>query len=307
MYKSQYIRTFIVLLLCIAFNDVSAQNYLNETARWKQSFRYSNSTNSTNCISERYFIGDTVVNGLKYYPLYYTDYCILTKTTFDSLGNPVISRDTTELTSFLAYIREENKKIYYSDFIGNEFLKYNFDVNDNTSIDSVVTNSICNPSNNVKILQHDTVCIGNIKRKSWEVSTSPFPLATRIIEGVGPSSGFLAPVCRNGCPECNYTLLSFTLNGDTLYKGNCHKNTYVPSESSANVSFFPNPVNNYLHLKSSQIMNKYLLLDIRGQLIKEERIADKEFEVNCENLVQGLYILKLFVNDHIIVNKFYKE
>lgn len=307
MYKPQYIRAFITLVLFVNFQQISAQNYLNETARWKQSFRFSTSTTSTNCISDRYFKGDTVVSGLKYYLLYYTDYCILTKTTFDSLGNPVISRDTTELTSFLAYIREANKKIYYSDFIGNEFLKYNFDVNDNTPVDSVVINSICNSANNVKILQHDTVCIGNIKRKSWEVSMSPFPLAARIIEGVGPSSGFLAPVCRNGCPECNYALLSFTLNGDTLYKVNCHKNTYVPSEFSATVSFYPNPVNNYLHLKSSQIMNKYLLLDIRGQFIKEEIIADKEFDVNCENLAQGLYILKLFVNDHIIVNKFYKE
>jgi hypothetical protein len=294
---------FIMLLLIIG-GTASAQNYLNLTARWKQSFSYNGISNSTFCISERYFDRDTIINGKVYYLLFYTDECILSTRTFDSLGNPIVTRDTTNLTSFICFVREENKKIYLRDFVDNEELRYDFGVPDNSPIDSIVKLAGCSNSF-VQILTHDTVCIGNEKRKSWQVSMSQFPLAQRIIEGVGPSSGFLAPICRNGCPECGYNLLSFTLNGDTLYKGNC-TSTGLHEIVKAEVSIYPNPCIDYLNIQSDETIHRYSISNVNGVELANEQIEEKNFKIDNTSLNNGVYILKLYFDDAILVRKFLK-
>ncbi len=282
-----------------------SQNYLNETARWKQSFYYNGMTNSTSCISDRYFDGDTLIEGKKYFLLFYNDECIFTSFTFDSLGNPIVTKDTTNTISFITFIREENKRIYTRAFLDAEVLRYNFDVPDNSPIDSIVKFNACVSTGSVSILNHDTVCIGNIKRKRWKVSMSPYPLAQSIIEGVGPSSGFLAPVCRNGCPECSYYLLSFTLNGDTLYKGNCITTGYHTNKI-AELSLYPNPFTESLTVKASTIVNHYTIENLNGTLIIEDKVGKENFVVENKNLNSGLYILKLYFDDEVLVRKILK-
>jgi Secretion system C-terminal sorting domain len=296
---------FILFIFVLSFSATS-QNYLNETARWKQSFNYNGISTSTSCISERYFNGDTIIDGKKYYLLFYTDVCILNTRTFDSLGNPIIVSDTNNTTSFLTFIREENKRIYTRALLEDEFLRYNFDVPDNTPIDSVVKFTGC-ASSFVQILKHDTVCIGNIKRKSWAVSMSQFPLAQRIIEGVGPSSGFLSPICRNGCPECGYSLLSFSLNGDTLYKGNCIASG-LDQLQKTDIRIYPNPCTDYLSIEADVPVLKYTIYKADGTLLAQQDVDNqgKEWSIDCREFPQGLYILKLHFENDILVRKFLK-
>ncbi len=306
MYKFR-LKSYVLFLIFnfALINLCKSQNYLNETARWKQSFHYNGATNSTSCISERYFNGDTLIEGKKYFLLFYNDECIFTSYTFDSLGNPIIVKDTTNTSSFITLIREENKRIYTRAFLEEDVLRYNFDVPDNSPIDSMVKFNACGFTNSVQILNHDTVCIGNIKRKRWTVSMSPYPLAQRIIEGVGPSSGFLAPICRNGCPECSYLLLSFSLNGDTLYKGNC-LSTGFTLLNDLEVKLYPNPFNEQINITVGKLVQYYTIEDLNGLEIDKEKVNSTNFNVENKNLSTGLYILKLYFDDGVSVKKIVK-
>lgn len=306
MYKFN-LKSYVLFALFhfVFINFCFSQNYLNETARWKQSFYYNGMTNSTYCISDRFFNGDTLIEGKNYFLLFQNEECIFTKYTFDSLGNPIITKDTTNNTIFITFIREENKRIYTRTLSDAEVVRYNFDVPDNSPIDSVVKINGCVSTGSVSILNHDTVCIGNIKRKQWTVSMSQYPLAQKIIEGVGPSSGFLAPVCRNGCPECGYSLLSFTLNGDTLYKGICISTGYNTNKL-AELTLYPNPFTESLTLKASTIIHHYTIENLNGTLLMEDMVGKENFVVENINLNSGLYILKLYFDDEVLVRKILK-
>ncbi len=298
---------FVVIFVAM-FSDVYAQNFLNQTARWKQRFSYYGMTNSTTCISERHFNGDTTIAGKQYFLLFYSDHCIRTIRTFDSLGNPIVTYDTTDATSFLGFMREENKKIYIRDVLDNEYLQYNFNISENTYVDSIVHNSSCGPLNSVRVLSSDTVCVGNSIRKRWRVSMSTYPLAFYIIEGIGPSSGFLSPVCRNGCPECGYQLLSFSLNGDTLYNANCLKLGVENDERKDSQSeIFPNPFSNKLSIKSSEVIESIEIKSILGQTIFSTAINSMTTEMETNELPEGIYLLKLKINGKFIVRRIVKQ
>ena len=213
-------RIILLAIIHLITKQIQSQNYLNETARWVQTYSWSGFTANTQCTTTYYFLGDSVLNDTTYLKLFQESLCYYTHTEYDSLWQPYQLIDTSFTTSFHSLIREAEKKIYRRNASYNEYQLYNFALPDTSRIDSVVNGSTCS-LNSVYILDHDTVCIGSIGRKRWRVSQSSYPLAMYIIEGVGPSSGFLAPVCRNGCPECGYSLQSFTLNGDTLYQGIC--------------------------------------------------------------------------------------
>lgn len=214
-------------LLIGLFLQLKAQNYFNETAEWKQHFYYQNSMSNTACNYRIYFDGDSIHNGSSYRKLFTESECILSQMQWDSLGNSFWVSDTTYSTYFTTLLRESDKKVFLIDGQGTEYLRYNFGKPNYTPIDSVDFSYSCGFETSVQIEQHDTVCIGPIGRKRWHVSWSQYPNASHFIEGVGPTSGFLAPVCRNGCPECGWGLDSFVLNGDTLYQGVCSIPAYT--------------------------------------------------------------------------------
>ncbi len=294
--------SFSIAMLFAMFSFTQAQQYLNETARWKQSFNYNGMTNSTQCISDRYFMGDSTIAGKQYYLLFYSDRCIRTTRTFDSLGNPIITYDTTDVTSFLGYIREENKKIYFRDLNDNEVVKYNFNAKENDIVDSMVHTPGCGFPTATYILKADSVCLGTNIRKRWKVSMSTYPLASFIIEGIGPTSGFLSPVCRNGCPECGYQLLSFTLNGDTLYKGNCLA-LGVENEQEQAFRIYPNPSNEKLFLESGQEIEEIEVYNVFGNLIAEVYPNTTRFELSELVPSKGIYLLRVKINGNFRVNR----
>lgn len=296
---------FIVIFITM-FSVSQAQPYLNETARWKQSFNYNGMTNSTQCISNRYFNGDTLIAGKNYYLLFYSDRCIRTTRTFDSLGNPIITYDTTDVTSFLGYIREENKKIYFRDINDTEVIKYNFNAKENAIIDSMVHTPGCGFPSSAYILTADSVCLGNNIRKRWKVSMSLYPLANYIIEGIGPSSGFLSPVCRNGCPECGYQLLSFTMNGDTLYKGNCMA-TGIQLDEEEKFSIYPNPTTSSIIVEASSSIEQIEVFNVLGKKMGEVLPNASKYELTELLPSEGIYLLRIKINGTFSVYRILKN
>jgi hypothetical protein len=128
-----------------------------------------------------------------------------------------------------------------------------------------------------------------------------YPLAYYIIEGVGPSSGFMAPVCRNGCPECGYTLQSFTLNGDTLYHGNCEilagiepMNLDVKFGQAFNSVWFDIEDDSYLEL--------YNLMGNR--IMSQELTKSTRNSISMLGFDQGIYLFKIVSKAQVMSGKF---
>lgn len=281
-------RIILSIFMLFSFNLI-AQNYLNLTARWVQTFSYNGFTSSNSCRTTLFFDGDSIVDNLSYYKLFDSSICIATETQFDSLGEPFQVIDTSMFTLFRGLIREENRKVYMMDLQENELLRYNFGYPDFTSVDLVAPYGTCQPANSVSITTHDTVCIGNIGRKRWRVSMSQYPLAQYIIEGVGPSSGFLAPICRNGCPECGYNLLNFVLNGDTLYQGTCSIPLAIAPENPE-VEIIQ--TQNKLTVKSDGLI-ELEVYSINGSLLKRQSSQNyNQIDCSFSEFPSGIYLYR---------------
>jgi hypothetical protein len=292
---------FSLVLFCI-FINLSAQNYLNETAEWKQHFYYQNSSSSTVCNYRIYFNGDSIHNDINYRKLFTDAECILTQMQWDSLGNSFWGSDTTYTTNFTSLLRESAQKVYLVNGQGVEYLRYDFGRPDYTSIDSVDTYTSCGFETSVQIEQHDTVCIGPIGRKRWHVSWSQYPNASHFIEGVGPTSGFLAPVCSNGCPECGYALDSFVLNGDTLYQGVCS----IPAPVAERIIKEPTVI---LTRENIEVrypdLGEMQFYSSSGKLIGFAKATEKDrilYDVTM--LPSGIYIYHAQIKGSIIRGKF---
>jgi hypothetical protein len=292
-------RIILLAIIHLITKQIQSQNYLNETARWVQTYSWSGFTANTQCTTTYYFSGDSVLNDTTYMKLFQESLCYYTHTEYDSLWQPYQLIDTSFTTSFHSLIREVEKKIYRRNASYNEYQLYNFALPDTSRIDSVVNGSTCS-LNSVYILDHDTVCIGSIGRKRWRVSQSSYPLAMYIIEGVGPSSGFLAPVCRNGCPECGYSLQSFTLNGDTLYHGICEISAGI-KPIDQRVKFGQNQNSLWFDMDDDSCIELYDLLGKRkiSQVVKKA----SRTSISMMGLDNGIYLYRIVSGTQIMSGK----
>lgn len=292
-------RIILLVFIHLITKQIQSQNYLNETARWVQTYSWSGFTANTQCTTTYYFLGDSVLNDTTYLKLFQESLCYYTHTEYDSLWQPYQLIDTSFTTSFHSLIREAEKKIYRRNASYNEYQLYNFALPDTSRIDSVVNASTCS-LNSVYILDHDTVCIGSIGRKRWRVSQSSYPLAMFVIEGVGPSSGFLAPVCRNGCPECGYSLQSFTLNGDTLYQGICEISAGIKTIDQ-HVKFGQDQNSLWFDMDDDSCIELYDLLGKRkiSQVVKKA----SRTSISMLGLDSGIYLYRIVSGTQITSGK----
>jgi hypothetical protein len=277
----------IFLLFALSWN-LNGQTYLNETARWTQSYSWYGFNANSLCHSVWFIDGDSLILDTTYFKLYKQDSCYFSQLQYDSLGNPFQVTDTSSALILGMLLREENGK-FIQRTGQQETMLYDFEMSDFTSISNAVQNPVCGLSN-PSLMTHDTVCIGNSMRKRWIISPSQYPLASSYIEGVGPSSGFNAPICRNGCPECSYSLNFFELNGDTLYLGNC-----MPLQTSnlQNKEIQINFVNGKLVVDAPSL-NRVELFSLDGSLIENLAGDSDHAEFAIHTMVPGIYMFSVY-------------
>jgi hypothetical protein len=264
------------------------QTYINETARWTQSFSWTGFNANSNCRIIWFITGDSLVQNMHYYKLNKQELCYFTQMQYDSLGNLFQTTDTNSTNTFGMLLREEEGKFIQRSG-EQETVLYDFMVNDFTAITNAVQNPICGISN-PSLMTHDTVCLGNNLRKRWLISPSQYPLASSFIEGVGPSSGFNAPICRNGCPECSYNLNHFELNGDTLYSGNCMA---LKTFNLPNKEIQVNVVNGMLWV-DAPIRSRVELFSAVGELIENHSTVSDHTELAIHTINPGIYFYRVF-------------
>lgn len=294
----------LLTILFLFTLNVFSQNYVNQTARWKQYQSWYGFGQSSLNNTEYYFNGDTTINGIYYYKMWTDLESNFTTYTYDSLGNPVTNTVTNTSTGLAGYFREQNKKFYLIAYSNPEVMLYDFDVAIGDYLDSIATNSYCGLSHPT-LINVDTVCIGPIGRKRWGISFSTYPAASFYIEGVGPNSGFRASICRNGCPECGYGLNLFTMNGDTLYHGACSilPNAINQLENKLAVKIFSSE--DEIQIIGNKLNEIYLYNSV-GQIVTIfTNINSSQLSIRTSNLQDGIYFVKIKDGNEIINKPIY--
>ncbi len=68
-----------------------------------------------------------------------------------------------------------------------------------------------------------------------------------------------------------------------------------------NISLFPNPTQDFITLKISDLKNlNYNISDINGKLLDEGKIISQNTEISVIRLPSAVYFLKIFDNEEII-------
>lgn len=279
-----------IFLFLLMIQFASAQGLIDITSNWKESFSYSGFNNSTYCVYDRYFEKDTMIDNQSYFVLRENSTCYLSKTLLDSMGQVYYELDTNYANRRVCYIRESQKNIYRRDFSGNEYRILNFNIQDGDPIDSAQLLHSCQPNSAVKLTTTSPVCLGNKTRKRWSVSSSPYPLAFYFIEGVGPSTGFLSPTCRNGCPECSYSLIQYTMQGDTLYKGACVIVGMEKQFSKPKVS----TIEKNLWIEHNAEILSVRLIDLNGRILANKaQVNSNETKMELDSFISSILIIEI--------------
>ena len=88
---------------------------------------------------------------------------------------------------------------------------------------------------------------------------------------------------------------------------------FIPSTLSVselknnNYTLFPNPVSDFINLKSSYIISNVEIYNTLGEIIKNQDIESDSVKMNVESLNPGIYIIKLKSDIGIESLKFIKE
>lgn len=288
---------YILILLVLQSIGMHSQNYLNETARWQQRYAWYGFQASNTCYNTYYINGDSLVNDTSYYKLFSAGHCINAHMEYDELGNGTMVEDTTYFDQLYILLREENRRFYKRQGSSLDQLLYNFDLASSGNTEEFNPYPSCGISPPSYTLL-DTVCIGDIARKRWSISFSQYQLASYIIEGVGASSGMLAPVCRNGCPECSYALLNFTLNGDTLYQGTCSMPLQVDElEEEKEVRWLQTNDEILCIPPTDGVLS---LWTVDGRLVMKRKVVAQEAAgIQLHKHAAGNYVVHLICNDGI--------
>ena len=97
-----------------------------------------------------------------------------------------------------------------------------------------------------------------------------------------------------------------TANGNKALYANQLLNTN--KQQLENVVLYPNPVKNELYLKTIAIIERLEIYSITGELVKQESTLINASKINVENLVSGVYFLKLMTDEGVIsTHKIIKE
>jgi hypothetical protein len=67
-----------------------------------------------------------------------------------------------------------------------------------------------------------------------------------------------------------------------------------PDENDQWFSYFPNPANDFLQIKSTRIIRMIEIYDLSGSLLKKIRPLTDDYSVNTSQLQDGVYLCRIF-------------
>ncbi len=73
------------------------------------------------------------------------------------------------------------------------------------------------------------------------------------------------------------------------------------------VDFFPNPINSVLYLKRRSVYDRIEIADLNGRIISEYILNKNTTSINLNGLPEGIYLLRLSIDNQTVMHKLIKE
>lgn len=123
-----------------------------------------------------------------------------------------------------------------------------------------------------------------------------FPVVVHDFDGLVYASGN-GDLNSDGAPDLIFG------HGDLLAALNGCAELGLPDVNAVMVQIYPNPVQNYLYIRSDRQENEIQILDLKGRIIFSKRIENEKLDVNT--LPNGIYYLRIKDTDQLL--KFIKQ
>lgn len=222
------------------------------------------------------------------------------------------------------YIREEEKKVYYSPFSVNDTvfqepgMVYDFGVElyDTLTITSFAYNIPYELE--IVIAEIDSVLIDNEYRRKIFYACDEWTYENNFfIEGIGSNNGLIEPgfYCYIVCPTID--LLCVKEGNNVIYHNEFYEECYIVGiEENAIVqqmfTVYPNPTKGNIYILPHTDVNSNIVVKIynlQGVVVLEEIILNYNLsKINVKNLKEGLYLFRILNKDQMLQNgKFLKQ
>ncbi len=135
------------------------------------------------------------------------------------------------------------------------------------------------------------------KTVTWSVDNSA-------VATIDPKTGILTAV-TNGT-----VVVTATANDGSKVKATASitvsGQVSVPILSAASISLYPNPVSDVLHLSNTSTVTRVEIYNTKGQVVLMFRNADAQMEINTAGLSNGIYFLRAYTGNNVIMKQFVK-
>lgn len=187
------------------------------------------------------------------------------------------------------------KKVYYlPPNATQDTLLYDFDL----KLGDTLSPSWLSFGNPVYVTGVDSILVGGLYHKRFDLSASSFPNEVTIIEGIGGSLGLLSPLFTNvNVSNISNTLLCVTVNQIPVYPDTATVCAFVSINSASNsildYKVLPNPFSNKLNV----ILNKpgtvrFILYDVTSKEIINEELSNSAI-IPTEQFSKGIYFYEI--------------
>ncbi|WP_312557014.1 T9SS type A sorting domain-containing protein [Empedobacter brevis] len=304
----------LLTIFLSTFIFAQEQEYIpmsKENNAWKYNMKslWNQCELSPNKIEYTLSTGDTqIINGIAYRAIY-RQFDFISREFFLQVKNCDRDQKNSNYFTYLnennyndrilvAYIRDENKKVYVRQLHGYEEEHYDFSK-------EIATNP--NPYN-MELFNISSGIYYNIQTREFYWGVMRFGRFSRIVEGVGYNESEFIYAADNGYYSGNFyiDLIGFSTDGgQSYYKLNNEFLKVDKLEKSKTYKITENPVKNVLSLNTVKGIQEISIIDNNGRIILQK---NKNFDkLNVAQLTIGKYYLVITTNQQKETLSFLKK
>jgi hypothetical protein len=250
------------------------------------------------------------------------EFSIIKDTMMDNKKFHLLSKPSSDQFSEISkiWLRKANNKVTFW-YEGKEYLLYDFSLTEGDTFTYYIpfqsqvyeprtglnfTDSKPIEMTNIVVLVDDFVWAPGkvIKRLHLEPIWPPTDNCQNyryIYEGLGGRSGFFSFPCFFITEGYYGELHCFRSGNDivTIVPGEC-KATKTEDEYSSNITIYPNPSNDWIHIDANVHFNEVNIFDMHSQKILISIDSTVDTTVDIFHLPAGMYVVEIISRDHVI-------
>jgi len=215
------------------------------------------------------------------------------------------------------YIREdENKKVYYSPYHGNDTILNEpamvYNVGAELYDTLIITSFAYNYPTELEIVISgiDSVLIGNEYRRRMAFECESF-MDNFWIEGIGSNNGLIEPgfYCYIVCPTVE--LLCVKEDDNIVYHNEYYESCFIVGVQETAIAkqkflVYPNPAKKDIYITPQSNVGSefvFVLCNLESEVIIQRKIINfNPSVINITNLKDGLYLYRIIDNDQLVQN-----